>query len=596
MKILKNKFFIFGLISLIAIVVMYFIFSKKPTIEYTTAKVYRGSLIQTVSETGTVKSNNEIDLNFLTSGKIASISVNIGDKVVKDQLMAALDNSDLFLKAKEAQANLGVAEANLAKLLAGATGAELAVSQASVNQAKTAHDSALKELARTENTVQEDSKQAEKDLNDFYLTSGDTVTSEQRALENYKAVTLTTMAVKISVAGNALDNINTILTDGDAENYLSVGNTSLIGVTKNGYNQTLPSLALAQTSLALAEANATNADITKALAETLSALNKTFNALKDCYSMLEASLVGSGFTQTRLDTYKTNISAQQTAVSTGITAAQTAQHNFNDSINDLNNAISAAKNVLATARVTGEQAITTAQAKVDTSFMAWQLAVAQFNQLKAGTRDQDIALARAQVSQAQAALDLINNQINNNIIKAPADGLVTKKNYEAGEQASSAKPVFSLLGVNNFEIEVDISEADINKVAINNSVEITLDAFGEDIKFSGQVNFIEPAETIIQDVIYYKVKINFDGQGRNVKSGMTANANITTARRDDVLIMPSRAVVEKNGDGKFVRFLVDQAVKEAPVTIGLRGDNGLVEVSSGAKESDLVVTYVKQSN
>ena len=595
MKIFKNKFFILGFILLIAAIALYLIFSKKPVIEYTAAKVYRGSLTQTVSETGTVKSNNEVDLNFSASGKIANILVKIGDEVKKDQIMAELDNSDLFLKAKEAQANLRVAEANLAKLVVGATGAELAVSQASVNQAKTAHDSALKELVKTQNTVQEDIRQAEKNLNDLYLTSGATITSEQRTLQNYKAVSLTIMSTKISVAGNALDNIQTILTDDDAKNYLSVSNISLLEIAKNNYNQALPGLALAQTSLTTAESSQTNENITKALTEALSALNKTFNALKDCYSMLEFSIVGSSFTQTELNTYKTNISAQQTAVSTGLTAVQTAQHNFNDSINDLNNAILAAKNDLATAQVTGEQQNTTAQAKIDASFMAWQLALAQFNQLKAGTRDQDIALAQAQVSQAQAALDLINNQINNNIIKASADGTVTKKNYEAGEQASSAKPVFSLLGANNFAIEVDISEADINKVAVNNPAEITLDAFGEDVKFFGQVNFIEPAETVIQDVIYYKVKINFDGRAENVKPGMTANANIITARRDDILIMPSRAVIEKNGNGKFVRLLANQEIKEAAVTVGLRGDNGLVEALSGVKEGDLVVTYVKQN-
>jgi len=311
--------------------------------------------------------------------------------------------------------------------------------------------------------------------------------------------------------------------------------------------------------------------------------------------MLEVSLVGSSFTQTELDAYKTAISTQQTNVSTGITAVQTAQHNFNDAINNLNNAISAAKDALATAQVTGEQQITTAQAKADTSFMAWQLALAQLNQLKAGTHDQDISLARAQVSQAQAALDLINNQINNNIIKAPADGIVTKRNYEVGEQTSSAKAVFSLLGDNNFEIEIDVSEADINKVALHNAVEVTLDAFGEDVKFYGQVNFIEPAETVIQDVIYYKVKINFDGQGKNIKSGMTANANITTARRDGVLIMPARAIVERSGDGRFARLLVNKEMKEAPITIGLRGDNSLVEILSGVKEGDEVITYIKQN-
>lgn len=589
MKIFKNKFFIISLLIIIAATGAYFVFGKKPKVEYTTAKVERGNLIQTVSETGMVKANKEIDLNFTMNGKIANISSAVGDKVKKDQILAELDSSDLLLKEREAMASLQVAQANLAKLLAGATASELAVSQASADQAKTSYVSALNELEKITNTVKENMAQAEKSLSDLYLTSGETITSYQQAVKNYRSVALTTVEAKISVAANALDNINTILNDNDAKYFLGAGNISLIDTTKNDY-------LLANTALALARASQAGGNISQALADTLDALNKTFSALKNCYSILEVSIVGSNFIQADLDAYKTTISAQQTNVSGGITSVQTAQSNLNDSINNLNNAILAAKNILATAKVTGAQQNAAAQAKVDTYYKAWLVAEAQLNQIKTGARVQDINLSQAQVNQAQASLGLVRNQINNNIIKAPLDGTVTKKNYEAGEQFSSAKPVFSLLGMNNFEIEVDVSEADITKIAINDQAEITLDAFGEDIKFYGQVIFIEPAETVIQDVIYYKVKINFDGKEKEIKSGMTANANITTAKKDNVLIAPSRAVIEKNGSGKFARVLVSEEIKETPVTIGLRGDNGLVEILSGLAEGDMAVTYIQQSN
>ncbi|MDD4900731.1 MAG: efflux RND transporter periplasmic adaptor subunit [Patescibacteria group bacterium] len=594
MKISKSKFFIFILIILVAAGVLYFLFNQKASVEYTVAKVVKGNLTQTISETGTVKSTNEIDLSFSLSGKIADIFTTVGDKVKKDQILAELDNSDLLLKAREAEANLRVAEANLAKLLAGATAAELAVSQASVDQAKTSYDSALSELGKTRNTTNEDIRQAEKNLSDLKLTSGSTITSYARDVQNYRAAALTTMAAKISIADNALDNINTILNDNDAKNYLSAGNMTLLDEVKKSYDLALPTIDLAQAGLAAAESSQSDENIIKALTDSFNTLNKTFSALNNCYTMLQSSMVSTTFTQAELDAYKTAISTQQTNVSTAITSVQTAQHNFSDSLNDLNNEISAAEDALATAKVEGEQQITAAQSKVDTAYMNWQLTLAQLNKLKDKARDQDVNLSKAQVAQAQAALDLIHNQINNNIIKAPADGTITKKNYESGEQASGAKPVFSMLGVNNFEIEIDVSEADINKVALNNPAEITLDAFGEDIKFYGRVNFIEPAETVIQDVTYYKVKINFDGKDKNVKSGMTANANITTARKDNILIMPARAVVEKNGSGKFVRLLVNQEMKEEPVTIGLRGDGGLVEALSGVSEGDTVVTYIKQ--
>lgn len=595
MKIIKNKFFLIGLAAVIILGAVYFIFAKEPKIEYTTVSVYRGDLVQTVSETGTVKSNNEVELNFPASGKIVNIFVKVGDEVKKDQVLAELDNSDLELKAREAKANLNVAIANLAKLKAGSTASELVVSQANVDQAKTAYQAAEKELEKTRNTVNESIRQAQKNLDDLYVTAGNDITSYQRNVTNYKAVALTAVSMKISVINNALDNINTILLDDDAENYLSAKNKSLIETTKNSHNSALPFLDAAEASLKSAEADQSRENATKALTDALSALNKAFTALKDCYAMLEATVAGGNFSQADLDAYKTAVNTQQTNISAGITSVQTAQTNYLDSINDLNNEILSAKNDLATVKVEAEQKITVAESKVETSLRAWQLNQAELDKLKGGARREDISLAEAQIDQAKAALELINNQISNNIIKAPSDGIITKKNYESGEQASGAKAVFSLLSASNFEIEVDVSEADINKIALNNPAEITLDAFGEDVKFQGKVNFIEPAETIIQDVIYYKVKINFDGQGKNIKSGMTANANITTARKDDALIMPLRAVIEKKGAGRIVRSLVNKKeVKEAPVVLGLRGDDGLAEVLSGVNEGDEVITYVKQ--
>ena len=590
----RNKFFIALFFLLAVVAVFYFIFNKKPAIEYTLAKVSRGRLIQTVSETGMVKSTKEIELNFQNVGQITNIYVAVGDQVKKYQIMAELDNTKSALKAREAQANLRVAQANLAKLLSGATKEEINVSQAGADQASTTYNSALNELEKVQHAADENIKQAEKGLSDLYLTSGQTITSHQLDIKNYKAVALTVMTAKIPVAIKSLDNINTILSDSDAKNYLSASKVALIDVAKTSFNEAKTAVNFAQASLSDAQADQTNEKVIKALTEAAEALNKPFKALKDCYAMLEASVVSSVFTQAELDAYKETIGTQQTNISAGLTSLQTAQSDFHNSVNDLNNKIQEANDDLNTAKVSAAQQIAAAKSKADNSSEAWQVALAELNKIKSKARDQDINLTQAQVSQAQAALDLANNQINDNVLKAPSDGTVSKSNYEAGEQTSVAQPVFLILGINNFEIEVDVSEADINKVVLDNPAEITLDAFGDEVKFNGTAYFIEPAETVIQDVIYYKVKISFDPQGQNIKSGMTANVSLTTARKDNVLIMPSRAVIEKNGSSKFARLLVDQQVREAPIKVGLNGDDGLVEVLSGLEEGDAVVTYIKQ--
>jgi len=74
---------------------------------------------------------------------------------------------------------------------------------------------------------------------------------------------------------------------------------------------------------------------------------------------------------------------------------------------------------------------------------------------------------------------------------------------------------------------------------------------------------------------------------------MTANVTIITAERDNVVKVPARAIIDKDDGTKIVRLLKDNQLQEVPVTVGLRGDEGLVEVTSGVNPGDQVVTFIK---
>ncbi len=640
MKIIVTKkiVIITGAVLLVGLTAFLFL-RKGDTAQYTTAKVGRGDLIQTISETGTVKAAKEIDLNFLTAGRISVISVKIGDKVEQGEVLAKLDASSLFIKEKEAQASLDVARANLAKLLSGASREEIAVSQANALQAETVYLSAVVESDKTKKIVAENIRQAEKTLNDLKSrTTGDVTPPEkavdiaqtnlnnakntyEQAVANKESIMLNTIESELTDANSALDSIDTLLNDSDAKDVLSVKNTAYLNSAKFAHSEAALLIATAKTKLAFAKISKTEENINTAANDTVSALNKTFEALSYIFSALENSIVSSSFTQTDLDAYKTTISAKQTIISSSISAVETAKQDLDDARlsykanvssseqslfqaqTNLDKAILDAENAYAMSKVSGDQQISAAQTRVDNAFKAWQTAKSQLNKTRAKARSEDIALTQAQVNQAQASLDSVRKQIDDNLIKSPIKGTVTKVNYEAGEEPTAGKPVISLLGENNFEIEVDISESDIAKVKVGDLAAITLDAFGEQINFPAKVYFIEPAETVIQEVIYYKVKIEFDREseeyktnGLNIKSGMTANIIITTAKKENILIMPNRAIIEKSDGGKFARILIKNKITEAPVTIGLRGDGGMVEALSGVKEGDEVVTFIKTAN
>lgn len=626
----KKAIFILIVIAVIGLISVFFIAQNQDTNIYTTSEVTRGQIVQTVSETGTVKASEEIDLSFLNTGKINKINYKIGDKVNIGAVIAELDYSDLTINRNEAGANLDVARENLNKLRSGATSEEIAIARANVAQAEAVLAAAEKELHKKREAVNENIAQVEKTLYDLEsslntdvttfeqaITAAETnlentVTTYQNTVDNKKDSALVTIDDKLTLGNNALDTIDTTLNDEDGEDLISLKNLDYLADTKVHYLAAEGYLSTANEKLDLAEINRDNENVLSALNEALTALNEVFAALQDCYQSLENSITSSEFTLAELEVLKTNISAEQTVIAAAVLSAETAKQNLDDAIVAYNssistaeenlksaqaayeNAVKTAKNSLATAKVNGEQEITFAESKVDSSREALYVVQAQLNQTLAPANKYDIALNEAKVRQAQAVLDSIVKKIDNSIIKSPISGTVTKINYEAGEQATVGAAVVSLLGVNNFEIEVLISEADITKVEEKDVARITLDAYGEDIVFKGEVTFIEPAETVIQDVIYYKVTVNFAPEEKTVKSGMTANIIITTDLKEDVIIMPGRAVIERNGYGKFARVLKDNLVEERQVEIGLRGDEGLVEVISGVNPGELVVTSINE--
>ncbi len=577
-----RKRFIFTIVVILAVagLVWQFVFNKKNTVTYTTVKAERGQLTQTVSETGTIKPISELELNFLNPGKIAILPAVVGAQVKQDDLLAKLDTSDLAIKSRQALADLTVAQARLDKLLAGASSEDIALAQAN-------YQAALDDLDKTKQSNFEAVRQAQTTYDNLVNLNAVTKSTYRQSVTNKTEALLTALDNKIILGVAALDAIKRITDDNDLRYYLSIRNEKYLNDTKNTYNLAVDALGSVQ---AKRPNDADNVDsLNQYYKATISFLNLVFKDLNFCFNALEYSTTSSSFTQSALDVHKTTISGQTTTITAAITTLQTNKQSLDDAIVALDNAIIDAKNALDTARSTQNKQVATAESRVKT-------VEAQLRQTTAKSRVEDVSLARAQVQQAQASLELINNQIANDTIKAPIDGVITQVNYKVGEQSSGGKPVVVMIAENNYEIEIDVSETDIAKVKISDPTKITLDAYGDAIKFEGRVVFIEPAETLIQGVTYYKVKIDFSPDAEHpIKPGMTATAEIITATRDNVLMIPMRAVLDKDGN-KYVRILYGTQALESLVKLGLSGDGGMVEVLSGVKEGDDVVTFTKEVN
>lgn len=639
MKKAPKKLWFVILIVIIIVAISVWAMTRKPKIVYTTVPAEAGPLIQTVSETGTVKPIKEIFLNFLTAGKISAVNVKVGDQVSVGQALASLDDSSLNLKKLEIGANIKIAEANLSKINAGASQEAINISRRSLEQAQASQLAASYDQVKAEKTSLENIRQAKKTYDDLVSSSSDTQTTfeqavisaetslanakktYQKTVDNTKSSLLLVLSDKILTVRVALDNIFKILDDDAAKIGLSALDGTYKTNTENTRQQILAAMPNLEAKVALAKKTGVEADIYAASDNLDNILIQTADVLDSAYSMLEKTVVSSGFSQNALEAYKASIISQNSLISAANLSLESALQAYKNSLLSydtsvstsesalsqaqvsLSNAILNAENNLNNVKLNSEQQNMAAANKLASSLQAVNLAQAQYENAIAPARVQDKQLAEAQVSQAQAALASIEKQIKDSKLESPLAGVITEVNYEAGEQFGGAgQAMIKMLVENSFDIEVDITEANISKIKINNPVNITLDAFPDDLILKGFVSFIEPAQTLISGVVYYKVRIEFSDlitlrqelkdHGLSLKAGMTANPVITTDSRANVISIPSRSIVEENKIKK-VKLLVNGSAQEVIVETGLRGDNGSTEILRGISAGDQIITSTK---
>ncbi len=220
-------------------------------------------------------------------------------------------------------------------------------------------------------------------------------------------------------------------------------------------------------------------------------------------------------------------------------------------------------------------------------------AQASLNVTLAGSTSQDIAAQQAAVAQAQASAQQIQVEINQAALVSPIAGVVTVQNAKVGEIAVAGQTMTSVISSNNLEVDADVPETDIGKVAIGNPVSIAYDAFPGQT-FSGKVFYIDPAQTDIGGVVDYLIKVSMDtptstaASAANIKSGLTANLTIDTQTDQNALILPQYAIIQ-NASGTFVAVLQNGAETQIPVTLGIQDNNGNAEITSGVTAGEQVI-------
>lgn len=529
----KRTIIILGLALVIVLFVVIIFVSKKGD-NYDFYTVSRGNVFQEVSESGTVKKGDIIPLSFKSVGQIERIYAKASDTVSKGMVLAKIDSTQLYIQLQQARANLALAQAELGKLMAGASEEQIQVAQTTIDNAKTTLENEEKDLdnavVSADNNLKEAYNDAFDTLNDSYLK-----------------------------AYNALTTVTTI----QGQYFTDAYQYSLeVKAYKNSIEDAQKEM---QTYLDETKVHFTESNIDLALIN----FEKNLTNIRDDLAGVRTIAENESYRKIVSSTDKASLDTQRGYINTAYTNIMGDQQD------------------IASVKITNKTDIDVAEASVAEAKDTLKAAEDNLALTVANPRSEDVNFYQAKLQSAQASVDILENQIYDTSLRSPVDGIVTSVDKLAGETVQATIPVISILPSEEFEIEVDIYEEDVVKIEENDLVKINLVAFPEET-FEGRVVFVEPTEKLIDGVVYYEVRINFNSVPNGLKQGMTADISIITDFKENVLVV-SEDAVQKEGDRAMVEIMENGKLKEQEIQIGLQGDNNLIEVLGGLSEGEEVL-------
>ncbi len=211
-------------------------------------------------------------------------------------------------------------------------------------------------------------------------------------------------------------------------------------------------------------------------------------------------------------------------------------------------------------------------------------------ELETAQRDYSNAVAQktlkeAEIKQAEAALKQAKIDLEYTRIISSVDGVVISREVEVGQTVAASFNTPTLFNVaedlTKMQIEASVVEADIAKVKDGQKVEFSVDSFPDEI-FEGVVTQVRNNPITTSNVVTYEVIISIDNRELKLKPGMTANVEIITAEKENVLLVPNKAlrfyVTDENGE---VRRYQDKGI-----WLVRRGKPERVSIATGIVDDD----------
>jgi RND family efflux transporter MFP subunit len=208
----------------------------------------------------------------------------------------------------------------------------------------------------------------------------------------------------------------------------------------------------------------------------------------------------------------------------------------------------------------------------------------------------NITYAQTSYEFAAKNAEYSRKQLDKARLSAPMDGLVVTISADEGDTVPSptlaTKTVFYLIDTSALELKVDVDEIDLPGVKLGQKAVISIDAL-PDLKIEGKVTYISPVPTPATGVVLYRTTIAFQPPPNSpLRAGMSASADIVLKERENVLLVPERAVTEKDGKPVVKVIAANGQSQDKEVVTGIT-DGFDIEIVSGLSEGETVVVETK---
>lgn len=246
-----------------------------------------------------------------------------------------------------------------------------------------------------------------------------------------------------------------------------------------------------------------------------------------------------------------------------------------------------------------KEALDLAQADYDAAVKRlkyeYALEVAQAN-LKKAMQDYDKykdGPLQAELEAAKAKVAAVQATINTQWIKAPFDGIVTYVVPQVGDQIAQSSSLadtqaFRIDDLSKLYIDLDVAETDIGRVKIGQDATIVFDAL-QDKVYHGKVDSVDMVGDTSSDIVNFTVTVEVTDADEAVRPGMTAEVDIVTDHRENVLLIPNQAIRTENNNKMVYVKGSGPETKTVVITVGISSDAYSELLTGDLKEGDSVV-------